>query len=269
MKRVLKILLFIFLFISVWLGYRVYDNNRAAAIPAQTEIQSAYDAGIEWLLENREAVLSDTNSILWSMLQKASLITDDKQLITLVEAYLKRHEARLRNSYWKQLFHENIWVPVTFEKIKHLPEYNQYFVYGLTCDEDLAKQPAIMEQNRADFCNSQRLRPACVTHQMMGMLMLENKQCKTSFDIPTVKEQLQQRIYQQLRWDPRGVVDVTIQRVLMLMESGSGNSVKPVWVKKILLAQRSDGGWSGSQPLYSKLAAKILLSEAKVWYTYP
>jgi hypothetical protein len=59
---------------------------------------------------------------------------------------------------------------------------------------------------------------------------------------------LQSRIVGQLTWDPR-VVDVYVQRVLMLVESGAVERVKPVWLQRVLAAQQPDGGWAGVDPL--------------------
>jgi hypothetical protein len=45
------------------------------------------------------------------------------------------------------------------------------------------------------------------------------------------------------------VVDVYMQRVLMLVKSGAGGLVKPVWLQQLIDAQQPDGGWSGFMPL--------------------
>lgn len=52
----------------------------------------------------------------------------------------------------------------------------------------------------------------------------------------------------QLTWDVR-VVDVYLQRVLMLVDSGARSRVKPVWLSRVLKAQSKDGGWSAFQAL--------------------
>ncbi|MGD8843757.1 MAG: hypothetical protein PVJ83_09815, partial [Gammaproteobacteria bacterium] len=61
-------------------------------------------------------------------------------------------------------------------------------------------------------------------------------------------ESLQKRLHTQLSLDPR-VVDVYMQRVLMLVESGAAASVKPVWLQRLIDAQQPDGGWSSFMPL--------------------
>jgi hypothetical protein len=45
------------------------------------------------------------------------------------------------------------------------------------------------------------------------------------------------------------VLDVYLQRALMLAESGNAHCIKPVWLQTVIKAQRPDGGWSGIDPL--------------------
>ncbi|MEE9492185.1 MAG: hypothetical protein V3W04_02230 [Gammaproteobacteria bacterium] len=251
MKKLLKLFLLLTLLITGWIGYRIVDSNRDVPIHDQQALDTSLESGIQWLLANRETILADSNRILWRMLQKAAARSGDARLDELVTTYLNRHQSALRNSSWGYLFDDKHWAPLNYDQLKHLPEYNQHFIYAMSCDPELAKVPLIAEQNSPDFCNQHRLRPACVTHQMMGVLLLERKQCETDFDVAAVKSVLQDRIYQQLRWDPRGAVDVNIQRVLMLEESGAGERVKPIWIQRILDAQLADGGWSPNQPVIS------------------
>jgi hypothetical protein len=237
-------------------------------MPDQQAIDTSLESSIQWLLSNRETILADTNRILWRMLQKAATASGDTRLDKLVTDYLNRHQSALRKGSWGYLFDDKHWAPLNYEQLKHLPEYNQYFIYAMSCDSDLAKIPLIAAQNSPDFCNQHRLRPACVTHQMMGILLLERKQCKTDFDVAEVKSLLQDRIYRQLQWDPRGAVDVNIQRVLMLQESGTGDRIKPVWIQRVLDAQLTDGGWSPNQPLIT-IASKTLSFGGKGLVTGP
>lgn len=59
---------------------------------------------------------------------------------------------------------------------------------------------------------------------------------------------LRDRVLTQLTWDFR-VVDVYMQRVLMLVDTGAIDQVKPVWIRRVVDAQDNEGGWSGFQPL--------------------
>ena len=114
-----------------------------------------------------------------------------------------------------------------FDQIADFPYYNWHFIYGYTCDQELAKVPEIAAQNDPALCDLRLLSPSCVTHQMMGLLLLRRSQCGDQVQLDSSIKTLQQRIRTQLTWDPR-VVDVYMQRVLILVESGAGNLVKPV-----------------------------------------
>jgi hypothetical protein len=55
---------------------------------------------------------------------------------------------------------------------------------------------------------------------------------------------VQNVILSELKWDFR-VEDAYIQKVMTLVESGRRKDVKAIWLRKILEAQRADGGWDG------------------------
>ncbi len=118
----------------------------------------------------------------------------------------------------------------------------------MTCDKDLERHPDISAQNKADFCNHHLLRPACVTHQLMGIRILQRRKCGDPATLANSVSILQKKITSQLFYDPR-VVDVYLQRVLMLIESGARDKVKPVWLRRVLLAQSKAGGWGAFEPL--------------------
>jgi hypothetical protein len=134
------------------------------------------------------------------------------------------------------------------DDIANYPDYNQHFFYAITCDRELAEAPEIAAQNEAAFCGGHPLRPACVTHQMMGLLLLKRSECGDTAQLDQTIRMLQQRIRKQLTWDFR-VVDVYMQRVLMLVASGARDAVKPIWLRQLLKAQQADGGWSNFMPL--------------------
>ena len=91
------------------------------------------------------------------------------------------------------------------------------------------------------------IRPACVTHQLMGYRMAQRNQCAID-NLDGNISVLQKTIEKQLRYDPR-VVDVYVQRVLMLIDSSARERIKPRWLERVIDAQQKDGGWSDVQPL--------------------
>jgi len=76
----------------------------------------------------------------------------------------------------------------------------------------------------------------------MGINFLSTKHCDLLPTISAVTRSLQSDIKLQLILDIR-VVDVYLQRVLMLLITGASNEVKPVWIQQVIDHQLADGGW--------------------------
>jgi len=228
-------------------GYLVWQNNRAVVAPDPGQLKAALDSSIDWLESNQDGILGTLNPMLWHMIQRAAELSDDRRLKQLFERYEQRYLREAYNNPWRPLFYPGTWTAVRFEDMASWPYYNWHFMYAITCDKELQQAPAIAAQNEPGFCDQRRLSPACVTHQLMGIRLLQDRGCGNPVELQDTVQQLQQRIYRQLTWDPR-VVDVYLQRVLMLAESGAGESIKPVWVQNIIDAQQPDGGWGGFDP---------------------
>lgn len=218
------------------------------APPSEEELKITLESSIQWLIDNEQKILASPNPMLWRMVQQAGDLSGDVRLKVLFSTYAQRYLDKQPNNIWRPLFYPNSWVPVRFEDIASHPYYNWHFIYASSCDRDLGSMPQIAAQNDPAFCDQHRLKPACVTHQMMGLLLLKRSQCGDQGQLARSIEILQQRIHVQLTWDPR-VVDVYMQRVLMLVESGAGDSVKPVWIQQLIDAQQADGGWATFMPL--------------------
>ena len=226
--------------IAVYAGL-LYINNADMAPPDQARIEKSFAAGVDWLEANRRNILSSPNHALWWMVQQSAERTGNPILTSLFEDYRARHLEHGR-TIWKPLFYPGRWVPVGVEDLAGLKDYQMHFVYAINCDPVLATQPLIQAQLDANYCDQYPLRPACVTHQMVGFRLMQRAKCGDAEATDAAVRQLQARLVRQLTWDPR-VVDVYLQRVLMLVESGARESVKPVWLHRVVEAQLSDGGW--------------------------
>jgi len=248
MRRILRWSLAGLLLLALLGAYLAWDNNRPATMPEQSRLESALENSIQWLTDNRTSVLDNGNPMLWYMVEQAAELSGDQRLTDLFGTYRARYLEGRSGNIWRLLFYPKTWLPVRWQDISAFPDYNQHFVYAMTCDRELAQIPEIAAQNAPDFCDSHPLRPACATHQMMGALLLKRSACGDPKELDQLVRALQQRIHRQLTWDPR-VVDVYMQRVLMLAASGASKTVKPIWVQRLLDAQQPDGGWSGFMPL--------------------
>ena len=248
MRILTRSIVIIILLITLTYAWLAWKNNQTLTGPEPAQLQTTLDKSIQWLLQNRERILKQRNAILWHMVQQAGEITGDARLQQLFSEYDQRYLGRQQKNVWRPLFYPGTWVAISYEDIAALPYYNLHFIYAILCDEELGSVPEILAQNDPAFCNRHPLRPACATHQLMGILLLQRSQCGDTAELDNTTQQLQQRIRKQLVLDPR-VVDVYMQRVLMLVESGADDLVKPVWIKNLIDAQRADGGWSPFEPV--------------------
>lgn len=250
-KKIFGVSIAVALLVAVGYGLLVVHNNREVAPPSTEALLASREQATMWLLNNREKILSDQNPALWWMIGQSAQATGDVRLQSLYDEFLRRYRVEQPQSVWGAFFD-----PVRFWSMQFAPQsyrsaadYQQFFLFGLSCSEQFIDEPVIVAQIEPDFCwRAHPLRPACVTHQLMGYRFMQRTQC---FRVPELDRKvaiLQDSIVRQLTWDPR-VVDVYIQRVLMLTESGASARVKPRWIQRILEAQLADGSWSSLQPL--------------------
>ena len=230
-------------------GALVWENNRTVTPPTEAARAEALEDGIQWLEQHQDSFLRNQTAMLWWMVQQSAQRTQDPRLIALFDRYRRQVLAPNPAYIWQPLFDQAVWVPLRLEDAQQYSYYYQLILHGLTCDPELGNLPLVQDQMQADFCPTRYpFRPACVTHQMMGMRFMQERGCGERAEVDRVVRSLQDRIQFQLTWDPRPV-DVYLQRVLMLVESGQPERVKPVWLQRVLDAQLNDGGWSDFYPL--------------------
>lgn len=270
LKRILIVVASVLFAAACLYVFLVWQNNKDIPGVYRSEAKISLERGIEWLWDNQDEILQENNVVLWWMLWKSAAITKDGRLGALFEKYRARYLERAPANPWSLLFKKQGWVPVRYKDIESYPYYNQYFIFALTCDAELARVPLIQAQSSPEFCGTKLLTPACVTHQLMGMRMMQEKNCSYADGLEEAISELQNKIVTELKWDPR-VVDVYLQRVLMLAETKAGNRIKPVWLKRILDEQSQvDGSWSGFQPILRLWGGRWVGFSAKgLTYTVP
>lgn len=252
MKKALITLIILFT-ASISTGYAVlvYLNNREASWPEQVRIQASFNAAIGWIDAHQEDILQQNNPVLWWMIQRSATLTSDPSLESAFGRYQQKYLESAR-TLWLPLFFPGRWVPFRNEDIAHFSEYQKQFVYAISCDPDLEQQDIISAQLDSSYCDRQPLRPACATHQLMAFRFMQQNHCGDAQATHAAVTDLQARIVRQLTWDPR-VVDIYLQRVLMLTESGAVAALKPVWLQQVMDAQLPDGGWGGNIDPYLQL----------------
>jgi len=230
--------------------YAVYQNNRDVDYPQTAQMQQQLEKSVQWLVNNEANILPQTNPMLWWMLFEVQKISPDKRIADLLEKYHQRNPHIIK-SVWGPLFDGVQHRRLAGYSVEGVPYYNQHFIYALNCAADIEDELFIVaEQNTAKFCHQSAYfyRPACISHQLMGINFLRTKECGFLSNIDEVTQSLQEDLVTQLTWDIR-VVDVYLQRVLMLLITGAEDNVKPVWIQQVLNQQLEDGGWGNFEVL--------------------
>ena len=238
----------IFFIIAGWICFQLWQNNKYVEYPNRSTVQHSLSSWISWLDSHRSEILSDSNPMLWWMLKESATLTENSTLIGLYEDYKVRYLDSSPNNVWSHLFYKDSIAPLNPMRLQNFPGYNIFFLYGASCSSSLGREMAVTEQLSPSFCDNHLFSPACATHQLMGFRFLQRRQCGNQKDTSEAINSLQNRLVSQLSWDFR-LVDVYLQRVLMLVDSGAHERVKPIWIKRVLSEQNSDGGWSGFEPL--------------------
>lgn len=250
MKKLIKLFTGMAVIIIGMYLFLAWQNNREVEFPTESEYRVSFENSIGWLQGNRSKILASTNSMLWWMVKESADLTNDPRLVELYNTYKKNTLDKNPRNIWRSLFAKHSYFNIDPMDIIQYPDYNQHFLYGATCGRLLEKEEIIQRQLKKEFCNEYHpISPACVTHQMMGMRFMQRHECGDQAMVKEVIVALQGKIVTQLTWDPR-VVDVYLQRVMMLMDSGAKERVKSVWIQSVIDAQLDDGGWSGAEALF-------------------
>lgn len=243
---ILIILLVILLGSLLGIGYWV--NNVKVPFPSQIEVKESQLKAIGWIKVHESEVLATDNPALWWMLRDSAALSGNAYLAGLYARYYERYIANNSSNPWHHLFdrESEVWIPAyVFDQ---LPDYNQLFLYGLSCQPDLREEPQVKKLMELESCGkvgtlSYLKNPTCATHQLMGIHFMQQRRCEDSKQTDILMHALQDQIALEATWDFRGVVDYYLQKVLMLAESGATERIKPRWQKRVIDAQRPDGGW--------------------------
>lgn len=249
MKNYIAGLLLLGLVIASIFFWQVWQNNREIDSVSNENIQHHFERSVSWLNSNYAAVENTDNPILWWMIKQAALTSQNKTLKSIYSTYKKDHldtqPANLSTPMFDKFYRPRIPDIRAFSK---LADYQTFFFYALSCDSDLGSEPVIQKQLSAEFCTMHYLHPRCITHQLMGLRFMQRYQCGYDDIVNSAINELSDIVVAELSWDFR-VGDAYIQRVLMLLDTGNREKIKPVWINNILNAQNEDGSWDDLDPL--------------------
>jgi hypothetical protein len=225
----------------------LYQNNRSVPLPDRTDLTNAYNKSVAWVIENQVELLQVDNSVLWKFLYESARITKDPELTKLAQTYIK--ERLHPRSPWRYYFDPYAAITIDPATMEHFPDYNLFILYGLSCSPALEALPLIQRQFSDDFCLWSPIVSPCTTHQLIGVKFIQERQCDTLVAANELEVALLEDIERQLTIDPR-MGDVYIQRAMMLMITGAYDTIKPVWIQRILDQQLADGSWTNFDPLF-------------------
>lgn len=258
MKKFAVVLLALTLLPLALYGWLQLSHNQQADAPTAEQQAASLERAIVWLDSHQGEVLNDNNPMLWWMIKRSAELSGDPRLKAVYKQYYRRYVGGNYQNIWRSLFIPGDAGVVAAESIDHLPDYNQYFIYGLTCGDAIARLPIVAAQMSTEFCGQYHpVSPACVTHQMMGLRFRQQRGCGDAAQIADDVAVLQDTIVNQLTWDVRRV-DVYLQRLLMLAETGASDRIKPIWLQHVLSAQLQDGSWGDFHPLLGPIAGRSL-----------
>jgi hypothetical protein len=249
MKKFLAFNLLLLLICTCLFAWQVVLNNGTAEPLRRADIKPHFDHAVQWLDRNYTVVENIDNPILWWMIGQAAQNTADVTLTRIYNTYISNHQHNRAPGLWTPMFDE-LYRPRVPDilMLDYMHPYQQFFVYSLSCDHNLEIEPVIQAQMRPGFCGMHYLHPRCITHQLMGLRFMQRYECGNDELVADTIAQLQAEVRSELFWDFR-VGDAYIQRVTMLMDTGAYDWVKPVWLRRILEAQNSNGSWDDLYPL--------------------
>lgn len=233
------------------LALQVAHRDRPAPTPAQ--VDHGLQQGIGWIRAHESAVLRQGNAMLWRMLADATALNHDPYLQQLLKTYRARYFPDPARNAWQRLVFRDSTAPLDRWEMLDLQPYQRFFLYALTCDSVLAAEPIVQAQLEHGACRPAWLSPfgsdaACRTHQLMGLMLMRERGCGSKDQVDALAEQARDDIVRELQVDFRAR-DPYVQRVLMLYWTGAPERVRPVWLQRVLDAQRPDGGWADRHPV--------------------
>ena len=270
MKRLIKPLLLVSLStlicVLLLLVFLVFYNNCCKKTIDVEALQHSHNASVQWLIQNEEKLITEHNPILWEMIDKTAELTHNSTLQNLFSRYQRQFFSFYRTHPFGFLMNGYNKANFLTTDLSVFPYYNLFFMYGFTCDKALADFDIVQAQRDINFCSKYfSIAPACKTHQMIGFMYLKNTTCENPQWVADNLEILANDIKGQLFYDFR-LVDVYLQRVMILYENDNSNLVNPQWLVNIIAAQNIDGGWDDFQPIIALSNQKYLGVGAKSIY---
>jgi hypothetical protein len=240
-------------------------------MPSQAELRQHFERAAGWMFANESRISTENNPMLWVFITEAGKLTRNARILAMAGAY--------REHYVKGTINQFFFDPSGSEKIAgqrltfldSWADYQRLFVYGSTCNSSVREDPAVLALLSPSGCDPDLMwlrSPWCRTHQLMGLRFVQRNHCEPDDQTARTINAVQNSILAELRWDFR-VEDAYLQKVMTLLESGRRKDIKPIWIKRILEAQRADGGWDGADIVIHLPGNRGLAWEGGRLYPWP
>lgn len=249
---VLNTVLVITLAVASIAGAALWLGNRETAPATTAEREQAYQRAVAWVRNHEAEILTEHNTALWWFIQATAERTGDAYLMAL----MGRHEALaakegITRLPWWRMMHPQADVTLNVVPLEPLEPYQRFLYHGVTCQPvalDRGDTRAFLDKGACRPAATQVLLkdPACTTHQLMGVMLMNRVGCSPAGELSALQTDLIKDIEQQMHWDVV-VKDAYFQRLMMLMWMGKPEQLKAIWLKRVLMAQQADGGWVGGR----------------------
>lgn len=245
---------------GLWIAYCEQRNSLDVPPASAAEIHDRLTRTEAWILSNQNRLLDEHNVMLWLFVRDAGRVTHDQRLLALASEFQTRQTNGTLLQYFfdpngsEQLAGQNIEFNAVWQ------DYQRLILYGATCNASARQDSEVLALLSPTGCEHRLLwlrSPWCRTHQLMGLRFVQKNRCDPTAETAATISAVQDGILSELRWDFR-VEDAYLQKVLTLVESGRRNDVKPIWIRRILDAQRADGSWDGVQVLARLPGGRVL-----------
>ena len=257
--------------VIAWLAYCEYNNSRDVPPPSEAELREHFERAAGWMFANEQRISTENNPMLWVFINEAGKLTGNARLLAMASAYQQHYT----NGTLSQFFFDSSGSEkVAGERIgfpSFWADYQRLLVYGSTCNNSAREDPQVLALLATSGCDPHMtwLRsPWCHTHQLMGLRFVQKNHCEPDDETARTVKAVQNSILTELRWDFR-VEDAYLQKVMTLLESGRRKDIKPSWIKRILDAQRADGGWDGVDLIAHLPGNRVLVWEGGRLYPWP